>query len=76
MRGAQLVFCVVATVMAIYITSIYGLFVLCADFVYVILFPQLTLVLFVPWINTYGAAAGKVTSICLSQGLRICSVEL
>jgi len=47
--------------MAIYIKSIYGLFVLCADFVYVVLFPQLTLVLYVPWINTYGAALGMAS---------------
>ena len=60
MRAAQLVFCVVAATMAIFVTSVYGLFVLCADFVYVVLFSQLTLVLYVPWVNTYGAATGEI----------------
>jgi len=46
--------------MAITIESIYGLFVLCADFVYVALFPQLVFVVFLNdrWYNTYGAIAG------------------
>ncbi|XP_067937142.1 high-affinity choline transporter 1-like [Watersipora subatra] len=65
MRGGQLVFCIIATVMAIYINSIYGLFVLCADFVYVVLFPQLTLVLYVPWTNTYGSLSGYIISLLL-----------
>lgn len=60
LRGAALVFCAVASVMAITIKSIYGLFVLCADFVYVVLFPQLVCVVYLDWINTYGSLAGRL----------------
>ncbi|ESO84198.1 hypothetical protein LOTGIDRAFT_155524 [Lottia gigantea] len=50
---------VLATVMAIVVTSIYELWFLCADLVYVILFPQLVCVLYVDT-NTYGSLAGYI----------------
>ncbi|CAG0880896.1 unnamed protein product [Cyprideis torosa] len=47
---------VLATIMALTIKTIYGLWYLCADFVYVILFPQLLLVVhFQDYVNTYGS---------------------
>merc|ERR1719187_2759067 len=46
---------VIATVLAITYKSIYSLFVLCGDFVYVMVFPQLLLVMFLSWSNTYGS---------------------
>ncbi|KAF6029067.1 hypothetical protein EB796_012617 [Bugula neritina] len=65
MRGSVLVFGVMATVMGILIKSIYGLWTLCSDLVYVILFPQLVCVVYVPFVNSYGALAGYITAICL-----------
>ena len=62
MRGAALVFCAIATVMAIFVPSIYGLFVLCGDFVYVLLFPQLTCTLFLSFFNTFGSLSGNEQS--------------
>jgi len=46
---------IIATVLAITYKSIYSLFVLCGDFVYVMVFPQLLLVMFLSWSNTYGS---------------------
>jgi len=31
---------------------------MCGDFVYVLLFPQLVSVMFVPWFNTFGSLTG------------------
>jgi len=47
--------CVIATSMAITYKSVYDLFVLCGDFMFVIVFPQLTLVLYWSLANTYGS---------------------
>lgn len=40
MRGSILVIAALATVLALTIESVYALWFLCSDFVYVILFPQ------------------------------------
>ena len=47
-----------ATVMGITITTIYGLWYLCADLVFVILFPQLVSVVYLRDTNTYGSLSG------------------
>ena len=47
-----------ATLMALTIHSIYGLWYLCADLVYVILFPQLLCVVYMEKANTYGCLSG------------------
>ena len=47
--------------------SVYKLFVMCGDVVYVGLFPQLVLVLYLERANTYGCVASLATAI----GLRI-----
>ncbi|KAI0213393.1 High-affinity choline transporter 1 [Lamellibrachia satsuma] len=47
-----------ATSLAIIVHSIYGLFYLCADLVYVILFPQLFCVIYIPSSNSYGSLCG------------------
>merc|ERR1712088_508602 len=54
--------CIIATSLAIEYRSIYDLFVLCGDFMFVIVFGQLTLVLFLPEANTYGSLASFVVS--------------
>ena len=63
MRGAILGVGALATVMGITITTIYGLWFLCADLVYVILFPQLVSVLYLKHSNTYGSLAGYLMGL-------------
>lgn len=56
---------ILATVMALTIQSIYGLWYLCADLVYVILFPQLLCVVYFEQSNTYGCLAGYAVGLLL-----------
>ncbi|KAK6026943.1 hypothetical protein OSTOST_07070 [Ostertagia ostertagi] len=65
MRFAIIAVGVMATVMALTIQSIYGLWYLCADLVYVILFPQLLCVVYVKSSNTYGSLAGYGVGLIL-----------
>merc|ERR1711972_1072894 len=55
--------CVIATSLAITYRSIYDLFVLCGDFMFVIVFPQLTLVLYWELANTYGSVFSFVVGL-------------
>ena len=52
-----------AVAMAIVVKSIYGLWYLCADFVYVILFPQLLCAIHIPYTNVMGSAFGFVLGL-------------
>uniref|UniRef100_A0A915B5X4 High-affinity choline transporter 1 n=1 Tax=Parascaris univalens TaxID=6257 RepID=A0A915B5X4_PARUN len=54
-----------ATLMALTINSIYGLWYLCADLVYVILFPQLVCVVYMQRSNTYGSISGYIVGLLL-----------
>jgi high affinity choline transporter 7 len=63
MRGAIFAVGALATAMGITITTIYGLWYLCADLVFVILFPQLVSVVYLNGSNTYGALSGYITGI-------------
>ena len=56
---------VLGTLIAIFSDSIYGLYLLCSDLMYVVLFPQLTIVLWVPMANAYGSLAGFFVSFLL-----------
>ncbi|VDL96430.1 unnamed protein product [Schistocephalus solidus] len=58
MRLSIFVVGALACAMGILVKSIYGLWSLCSDLVYVILFPQLVSVLFLPFSNTYGSLVG------------------
>ncbi|XP_037789860.1 high-affinity choline transporter 1-like isoform X2 [Penaeus monodon] len=59
MRIAIVVVAIIASTIGILINSIYYLFKLCGDLVYVILFPQLLMVVhFRQYVNTYGSFAG------------------
>jgi len=61
-----------ATFMALTIPTIYGLWALCSDLVYVILFPQLLMVVHFPeYCNTYGS----LFSYCLGMAVRISGGE-
>jgi len=61
-----------ATFMALNIPTIYGLWALCSDLVYVILFPQLLMVVhFRKHVNTYGS----LFAYCLGLGIRFTGGE-
>jgi len=57
--------CFCATLLAITYKSIYDLFVLCGDFVFVIVFPQLLLVLYFDQANTYGSVFSYIVGLAL-----------
>uniref|UniRef100_A0AC35F4M5 High-affinity choline transporter 1 n=1 Tax=Panagrolaimus sp. PS1159 TaxID=55785 RepID=A0AC35F4M5_9BILA len=65
MRAAIVAVGILATVMALTIQSIYGLWYLCADLVYVILFPQLCCVVYFKRSNTYGCLCGYGVGLLL-----------
>lgn len=55
---------IMATVMALTIPSIYGLWSMCSDLVYVILFPQLLMVVHFPHhCNTYGSLVAYIVAL-------------
>lgn len=56
---------VMSMIMGIVITSIYELWFLCGDLVYVILFPQLVSVIYLKGTNTYGSLSGYVIGLLL-----------
>ncbi|PNF24499.1 High-affinity choline transporter 1 [Cryptotermes secundus] len=61
MRVSIVIVGVLATVMALTIPSIYGLWSMCSDLVYVILFPQLLMVVhFKHHCNTYGSLSAYI----------------
>ncbi|VVC91096.1 unnamed protein product [Leptidea sinapis] len=64
MRVSILVVGVLSTIMALTIPSIYGLWSMCSDLVYVILFPQLLMVVhFKNYCNTYGSLAAYMVAL-------------
>ncbi|XP_037542290.1 high-affinity choline transporter 1-like [Nematolebias whitei] len=68
MRITIFVFGALATAMALLTGSVYGLWYLSSDLVYVIIFPQLLSVLFIKGTNTYGSVAGYVFGLLLRIG--------
>ncbi|XP_059170538.1 high-affinity choline transporter 1-like [Physella acuta] len=60
MRGAIFGVSALALAMALCVESIYILWYLCADLVYVILFPQLVSVIYIKKSNTYGSLGGYI----------------
>jgi high affinity choline transporter 7 len=62
-RASVLVVGTLATVLALRVKSVYGLWFLCADFVYVILFPQLVTALYFKRSTRIGAIAGMVVGL-------------
>lgn len=57
-----------ATLLALNVKSVYALWVLCSDFVYCLLFPQLVLALFDKKANAWGSAAGFAVAFMLRFG--------
>uniref|UniRef100_A0A5S6Q003 High-affinity choline transporter 1 n=1 Tax=Trichuris muris TaxID=70415 RepID=A0A5S6Q003_TRIMR len=52
-----------AMIMALSVDTIYGLWFLCSDLVYVILFPQLLCVVYMNRANTYGSLSGYMVGL-------------
>jgi high affinity choline transporter 7 len=67
-KGSILLFGALATVLALSIKSVYALWFLCADLVYVILFPQLVMVLYLRQATKAGALAGVAVGAFLRLG--------
>nr|KAG5689871.1 hypothetical protein BaRGS_002382 [Batillaria attramentaria] len=67
-RIAILIIGAASTAMSIYIQTVWGLFVLAADIVYVIVLPQLTSALFIRHTNAYGAVVAFVVGAILRIG--------
>uniref|UniRef100_A0A8D0RG79 Solute carrier family 5 member 7 n=1 Tax=Sus scrofa TaxID=9823 RepID=A0A8D0RG79_PIG len=65
MRITVFVFGASATAMALLTKTVYGLWYLSSDLVYIIIFPQLLCVLFIKGTNTYGAVAGYIAGLFL-----------
>ncbi|XP_053311062.1 high affinity choline transporter 1 [Spea bombifrons] len=65
MRVTVFVFGAAATAMALLAKSVYGLWYLSSDLVYIIIFPQLLCVLFIKGTNTYGSIVGYVFGLFL-----------
>ena len=63
MRGAIFGVGTLATVMGITVDSIYMLWFLCSDLVFVVLFPQLCCVVYLRWTNTYGSLCGYILGL-------------
>ncbi|XP_033109805.1 high-affinity choline transporter 1-like isoform X2 [Anneissia japonica] len=68
MRISIIVFGAISITLAITVDSIYGLFYLCTDFVYVILFPQLVSVVYIDFTNTYGSLSAYIIGLILRLG--------
>ncbi|KAJ8013028.1 hypothetical protein DPEC_G00049050 [Dallia pectoralis] len=68
MRITIFVFGALATAMALLTGTVYGLWYLSSDLVYVIIFPQLISVLFIKGTNTYGSMAGYIFGLLLRIG--------
>ncbi|XP_059409233.1 high affinity choline transporter 1 [Carassius carassius] len=68
MRITIFVFGALATGMALLTGTVYGLWYLSSDLVYVIIFPQLLCVLFIRGTNTYGSVAGYIFGLILRIG--------
>ncbi len=59
---------ITSTLLALFVDTIYGIFILTADIVYVVIFPQFTCAIFVPHVNTYGSFFGFIIGVILRFG--------
>ena len=75
MRIAVLFVGAAATLLGIVVNSIYALWFLCSDLVYVILFPQFVLVVHTQFTNAYGSLVGFILGMILRfTGGKDCAV--
>ncbi|XP_054765464.1 high-affinity choline transporter 1-like [Lytechinus pictus] len=68
LRISIIVVTALALVMGLTIKSVYALWFLCSDFVYVILFPQLFCVVYFSKVNTYGSLSAYAVALLLRLG--------
>lgn len=68
LRGSIVVVGIAATLLALSVQSVYALWYLCADLVYVILFPQLVMALYFTGANRTGALSGAIVAFVLRLG--------
>ncbi|XP_076457464.1 high-affinity choline transporter 1-like [Babylonia areolata] len=68
MRAAVFGVSAMALATALTVSSIYELWFLCADFVYIIIFPQLVCVIYLKDTNTYGSLAGYIVGLFFRLG--------
>ncbi len=68
LRSSVIAVGVAATTLALSVQSVYALWYLCADLVYVILFPQLVMVLYCKRANRIGALCGAMVGLILRLG--------
>ena len=54
--------------LAIYVDSIYGVFILAADILYITVFPQLVCAVFMDFVNPYGSLVGYIVGVVLRFG--------
>lgn len=59
---------VLATLVSLFVPLVYGLFILAADVVFVIVFPQLICAVYFKWTNSYGAVVGYLVGVVLRVG--------
>ena len=68
-RVTMIIICVLGTILAIVSDSVYNLWVLTSDLIYVMLFPQLLLTVYWPnCMNTYGSLVGYIVGAILRFG--------
>ena len=65
MRASILVIGALACVLAIKVNSVYGLFYLSADLVYVMFFPTLVSSIYIPVVNAPGILSGYLVALVL-----------
>lgn len=65
-----------ATVISLSVEGVYGLFILAADVVFVIVLPQLIGAVFMKWTNVYGAVCGFILGTILRIGAGEPSLKL
>ena len=59
---------VACLLLAIFVNTIYGIFVLAADILYITVFPQLVCAVFIKFVNPYGSLVGYIVSAVLRAG--------
>ncbi|CAH1778990.1 unnamed protein product, partial [Owenia fusiformis] len=67
-RAAILVVGVLASLVAIFTTSIFGMITMAVDIVYVTMLPQLICSIYIPFTNGYGALTGSVLALIIRLG--------
>ncbi len=65
---AMLISATASCALAIYVTSIYTMFFLAADIVFIVMFPQLTCAIFIKSTNGYGSLVGLIVGLVLRFG--------